>query len=50
MGIKSRLDRVEETIYEIETTEEEYKEAETQREKRISTNERILRELCEFAL
>ena len=26
--------------------EEEYKEAEAQREKRISKNERILRELC----
>ena len=44
-GIKSRLDTVEETINEIETREEEYKEAEAQREKRISKNERILREL-----
>ena len=33
-GIKSRLDTVEETINEIETREEEYKEAEAQREKR----------------
>ena len=46
-GIKSRLDTVEETINEIETREEEYKEAEAQREKRISKNERILRELCD---
>ena len=45
-GIKSRLDMVE-TINEIETREEEYKEAEAQREKRISKNERILRELCD---
>ena len=45
-GIKSRLATAEETISEIETREEEYKEAEAQREKRISKNERILRELC----
>ena len=32
-GIKSRLDIVEETINEIETRKEEYKEAEAQREK-----------------
>ena len=38
---------MEETINEIETREEEYKEAEAQREKRISKNERILRELCD---
>ena len=38
---------VEETINEIETREEEYKEGEAQREKRISKNERILRELCD---
>ena len=45
-GIKSRLDMVE-MINEIETSEEEYKEPEAQREKRISKNERILRELCD---
>ena len=33
-GIKSRLYMVEETINEIETREEEYKEAEAQREKK----------------
>ena len=36
-GIKSRLDMLEETINEIETREEEYKEAEAQREKRMRT-------------
>ena len=46
-GFKSRLDVVEETINGIEIREEEYKEAEAQREKRISKNERILRELCD---
>ena len=46
-GIKRRWDTVEETINEIETTEEEYKEAEAQREKWISRNERIVRELCD---
>ena len=45
-GIKSRLDMVK-TINEIEMREDEYKEAEAQREKRISKNERILRELCD---
>ena len=46
-GIKSRSDMVEETINEIETREEEYKEAEVKREKRISKNGKILRELCD---
>ena len=46
-GIKSRLDTVEETINEIETREEKYKEAEAQREEIISKNERMLRELCD---
>ena len=45
-GIKSRLDTVD-TIKEIETREEEYKEGEAQREKRMSKNERILTELCD---
>ena len=44
-GIKSRLDMMEEKINEIETREEVYKEAEAERDKRISRNERILREL-----
>ena len=37
-GFKSRLDMVEETINELEIRGEEYKEAEAQREKRISKN------------
>ena len=46
-GFKDRLDMVEETINETEIKEEEYKEAEAQRVKRTSKNERILRELCD---
>ena len=38
---------VEETINDTEIREEEYKEAEAQRGKRIYKNERILRELCD---
>ena len=34
-------------INEIEIREEEHKEVEAQREKRISENDRILRELCD---
>ena len=45
-GIKSQLDMVEETMNEIETREEEYKEAEAQRVKKMPRKERILRELC----
>ena len=43
---KSRLDEVEETVNGIEITEQEYREAKAERDKRISKNERILRELC----
>ena len=46
-GFKSRWDVAEERVKGIEIREEEYKEAEAQREKRISRNERILRELCD---
>ena len=46
-GFKSRLDVVEVIVNGIEIREEEYKEAEAQREKRISKNEIILRELCD---
>ena len=46
-GLKSRLDMVHQMINEIEIREEEYKEAEAQRENSISKNERILRELCD---
>ena len=46
-GFKSRLDEVEETLNEIQIREQEYKGAEAQREKKISRNEGILRELCD---
>ena len=48
-GFKSRLDVVEEAESGIEIRKEEYKEAEAQREKRISKNERTLRELCDHS-
>ena len=44
---KSRLDEVQETVNGIEIREQEYREAEAERDKRISRNERILRELCD---
>ena len=46
-GLKSRLDEVQETINGIEIREQEYREAEAERDKRISRNEKILRELCD---
>ena len=46
-GFKSRLEEVEEIVNEIEFRKQEYKEAEAQREKRISKNEKIVRELCD---
>ena len=46
-GFKSRLDEVEETVNGTEIREQEYREAEAERDKRISRNERILRELCD---
>ena len=46
-GLKGRLDEVQETVNRIEIREEEYREAEAERDKRISRNERILRELCD---
>ena len=44
-GLKSRLDEVQETVNGIEIREQEYREVEAERDKRISRNERILREL-----
>ena len=44
-GLKSRLDEVQETVNRIEIREQECREAEGQRDKRIFRNERILREL-----
>ena len=46
-GFKSRLDEVEETVNGIEIREQEYREAEAEKEKSISRNERLLRKLCE---
>ena len=42
-GLKSRLDEVQETVNGIQIREQEYREAEAERDKKISTNERILR-------
>ena len=46
-GFKSRLDEVEEMVNETEIRKQKDKEAEVQREKKNSRNERILRELCD---
>ena len=46
-GLKSRQDKVQETVNGIEIREQEYRESEAERDKRISRNERILRELCD---
>ena len=43
----SRMDKMQEAIDGIETREQECIEADTERDKRISRNERILRELCD---
>ena len=44
-GFISRVDKMQEAIDRIETREQERIEADTEREKRISRNETILREL-----
>ena len=46
-GLKSRLDVVQETVNGTQIREQEYREAEAERDKRISRNERILRGLCD---
>ena len=46
-GLKSRLDEVQETVNGIEIREQEHREAEAERDKRISRNETMLRELCD---
>ena len=46
-GLNSRLDEVQETVNGTEIREQEYREAEAERDKRIFRNERILRELCD---
>ena len=46
-GFISRMDKMQEAIHGIEIREQECIEADTERDKRISRNERILRELCD---
>ena len=46
-GLQNRMDEMQETISEQENREQECREADTERDKRISRNERILRELSE---
>ena len=46
-GFISRMDKMQEAIDGIETREQERIEADTERDKRISRNETILRELCD---
>ena len=46
-GFISRMDKMQEAIEGIETREQERIEADIERDKRISRNETILRELCD---
>ena len=46
-GLKSRWDEVQEAINGKEIREQEHREADAERDKRISMNETILRELCD---
>ena len=46
-GFISRMDKMQKAIDGIETREQECIEADTERDKRISRNETILRELCD---
>ena len=46
-GLESRLDEVQETVNGIEIREQEHREAEAEKDKRIFRNERKLRELCD---
>ena len=46
-GLKSRMDEVQGAVNGIEIREQECREADTEKDKRISRNDRILRELCE---
>ena len=43
----SRMDEMQEAIDELETREQERIEADTERDKRTSRNETLLRELCD---
>ena len=44
-GLQNRMDKMQETINGLENREQEHREADAERDKRISRNERILREL-----
>ena len=46
-GLQSRMDKIQETINGLENREQKCREADAERDKRISRNERILRELCD---
>ena len=46
-GLKSRMDKVQEAINGIQIRGQERREADAERDNRISRNERILRELCD---
>ena len=46
-GFISRMDKIQEAIDGIENREQEHIEADTERDKRISRNEIIIRELCD---
>ncbi|KAI5933824.1 LINE-1 retrotransposable element ORF1 protein [Manis javanica] len=46
-GFISRMDKMQEAIDGIETREQEHIEADAERDKKISRNETILRELCD---
>ena len=46
-GLQNRMDETQETINGLENREQECREADAERYKRISTNERIFRELCD---
>ena len=48
-GLKSGMDEMQEASNGIEINEQERREADTERDKRISRSERILRELCDQA-
>ena len=46
-GLQNRMDEMQETINGLENREQEHRQADAERDKRISRKERILRELCD---
>ena len=46
-GLQNRMDKMQETINGLENREKECREADAERDKRISRNERILRKLSD---